>query len=75
MALGIEDASDDLMKPLWFRKHGAEGYVVISHPDYGDVPAWNEAIAMALVALLNYGPRASVLTVSKAAASLNAKET
>jgi len=74
MALETEEASADAMKPLWFKKYSAEGHTVVSHPEYGDVPAWNNEIAMAIVGLLNYGPQADIGTVYKAAGSLKAKE-
>lgn len=71
MALEVENAD---VTPLWFRKYNAEGHAVISHPDYGDIPAWNEEIATALVALINYGTNASAEIIDHAVSTLIAKE-
>lgn len=39
----------------WTTGHDAEGYPVITHDDYGHVPAWREDVANTLAALLNHG--------------------
>lgn len=47
----------------WTTGHDAEGHAVITHDDYGHVPAWNDSIAAQLVKLLNDGPRANAETM------------
>ena len=42
----------------WATKYSSEGHTVITHPDYGDIPAWNDQIAERIVDMLVQGPEA-----------------
>ncbi len=39
----------------WIQGYNSEGYSVIRHDDYGDIPAWNDVTGAALVRVLNEG--------------------
>lgn len=39
----------------WTTGYDAEGHSVITHDDYGHVPAWSDDVANTLAALLNHG--------------------
>jgi len=45
--------------------HISEGHSIVTHDDYGSVPAWNNDIAMAVVELLNKGRDADYETVRR----------
>jgi len=49
-----------MSKIEWATKYSSEGYTVITHPDYGDIPAWNDQIAERLVDMLERGPDADI---------------